>query len=161
MIHFLIISTSILFCGYLHGSEIEGVVRALGSAANAQIFLTQNRKKGEAVCQNATSKLIGRLVGMTIKGQGQWQGENQRKCFSLESFEVTKVSSGRQAWVGVLQHKNGSFYLKQGDGVSHDLGSIPDGLKSMIGEKVILDRKIIGSQTSNWRIVTFSRYPTK
>lgn len=145
--------------------EMSGVVKVVGSAINAQIMLTEaGEEKGPVVCANDVGKKVKRLGAMTVKASGAWRLDKKgdKSCFEATEFAVLKTSSGRDALVGTLSHKDGSYVVTGADGKAHVLEDIPGGLKKLDGEKVILDIKPISTPSTKgevFKVVTYAAHP--
>lgn len=144
-------------------AEIEGVVRVVGPAATAEVLLDPGSgNTGPTVCTSDLSKRIGKLTNYTVKVKGQWRlHKGKKRCVVADDFAVTRAPSGRDAVIGILSEQNGSFALAAGDGKTHALANVPDGLKKLTGKKVILDLKSTDNPTvkDEFKIVIYAEFP--
>lgn len=145
--------------------ELAGVVKVTGSGITAQTMVSPvGEEKGPEVCGNDVGKKIRRLGAMTLKVTGDWKVKKNgdKGCFNATEFKVLKTSSGRDAVVGTLAQKNGSFVVTGSDGHTHVLDDVTGGLKKLEGQKVILDIKPINSPTAKepvYKVVTYAAHP--
>jgi hypothetical protein len=145
--------------------EIEGLVKSSGSAASAYTLISVGEaEKGDRLCSGDASKSIRRLGGMTVKVSGDWKldQKGEKDCFEPTDFSVQKVSSGRDAIVGILSKKDGGYIVAGSDGQIRVLGSVSSGLKKLDGQKVILDLKALNSPASKetvYKVVTYAAHP--
>ncbi len=143
-----------------------GVVRMLGSSHNMTATLTQRKPviKNTPICRDEIGKKIGRLGGMTVEVEGKWKDSGLTpggRCFSADSFVITKVTSGRKPLVGVLSQKEFEFVVTTDDGKVHNLRKVSSGLKDLVGKKVIIDVKpLTGPKEGKvYKVVSYSAYP--
>ena len=145
--------------------ELVGVVRAVGSAMNAETMLAPSKaNKGPALCPSTIEKRIRHLGGLTVKAQGHWQldAKGVQKCFEATDFTVTLTSSGRPAIVGKLTKKAGVYQLTGDDGRVMSLVEAPSGLRRMDGQRVILDLKPMSGPAAkdvSYKVVTYAAFP--
>jgi len=144
---------------------LEGVVRAVGSAMNAETMLAPSKaNKGPVLCPSALEKRIRHLGGSTVKAQGSWKlnSKGEQKCFEATDFTVTLTSSGRPAIVGKLTKKDGVYQLTEDGGRVMSLAEAPGGLRRMDGQRVILDLKPMSGPEAKdvtYKVVTYAAFP--
>ena len=155
----------VFFSPQAFAEDFEGIVRLVGSAYSATTTLTDaSGKQAVNFCTDDESRRLSRLTGMTVKASGDWQEatKNKVRCVKLTAFEVLKASSGRDAVVGVLSQEGADFAVTTGDGSKRKLSRVPKGLRKMLGKKVIIDVKPMGSpstKSESWKVVTYAPYP--
>lgn len=160
-ISFLAATTSVVALA----EDVEGLVKAAGSAATARTFLTPDGSEtGTQLCSGDIAKGLRRLGGMTVKVSGDWKMDKkgEKSCFEPTEFAILKVTSGREAIVGMLSQKDGAYVVTGPDGKVHALGDVPGGLKKLDGQKVILDIKPLNSPTAKeaaFKVVTYAAHP--
>ena len=144
-------------------SEIEGLVRVKGTSYTVKVHLTEkDNYKGHLLCSGEKARRIAKLSALTVKASGTWKSEGTKRCFAVASFTVTKMASGRLAVVGLLEKSVNVFQINADHGTSYRFDSVPDGLREMVGQRVILDVKTLGSRTNaepSQRIVSYAKYP--
>ena len=143
--------------------EIEGLVRVKGTSYTVKVQLTKKDEyKGHLLCSGETTRRIAKLSSFLVKASGAWTREGKAKCFSVANFTVTKTASGRLAVVGTIEKTQNLFQINADHGVSYRFDNIPEGLRELVGHRVILDVKTLGSRTDSepsHRIVSYAKYP--
>ena len=106
-------------------------------------------KEGPKLCASDLEMSIRHLTGLTVRVTGQWRlsKAGDKECFEAQDFTILSCSSGRSPVVGLLVREGDYFKVIRVDGSEVQLKDLPDGLKSMIGRKVILDIKAMSSTT--------------
>lgn len=161
----LVAGTLALGAAPASADELSGAVITFGWSLNTTVRLNQpNEKNGPKLCMNDLAKRIRKLSAMTVKVTGEWtkddKGEN--KCFEATDFTVQKTSSGRDAIVGTLSEKSGSYQVTGDDGKVMTLGEVTGGLKKLAGQKVILDLKAMdnpAAKEATYKVVTYAAFP--
>lgn len=153
-----------MFCGTpVFAEDVEGVVKVMGSALARKVMINASDNAKYRLCDNEVAKKVSRLTGMTVRVSGDWQvRKNENYCLTANLFAVKKVSSGRDALVGVLVHTDDGYEVKSDGGKVHVFRQVPDGLKKLVDKKVIIDMKPMNSpaaQGSSYSVVTYSLYP--
>ncbi|MEZ4743598.1 MAG: hypothetical protein R3B45_14330 [Bdellovibrionota bacterium] len=150
--------------------NIEGHIKVVGSAYNARSVLIKEEdgnKQQYNFCKDSISKKIGQLSGMMLTVKGHWKeykgkaSKKSKKCFLAQSFQIKEMSSGRKPLVGILNKDASHYSLTDEDGSAHRLDKLTDGLKKLVGKKVIIDVKMLGNGTggSSYRVVSYALYP--
>ena len=132
----------------VHAEEIAGAVRLFGSALQSQTLVVSAQEQAEIrLCPSETEQRIRHLTDLRVVVTGTWQltKQGERDCFVPKAFSVTKVASGRDAIVGVLSRQGDYYAVKADDGRETKLMTVPDGLRSLVGQRVILDVRSMGS----------------
>ncbi|MBM4251074.1 MAG: hypothetical protein FJ146_03825 [Deltaproteobacteria bacterium] len=120
--------------------QMQGLVRVTGNPPFKQVTITKPREfSGVPLCPGDKAKRIMNLESLVVKIYGGEKTVGATKCFEMGSFTVLKTPAGNTAVVGQLQQKEGVFFLLADDGRTLPLSDVPDGLRSMIGKKVVLD----------------------
>lgn len=153
-----------MFCGApVFAEGVEGVVKVVGSALARKVMINTTDGAKYRLCDNDIAKKVSRLTGMTVQVSGDWQLRNEEKyCLTANVFSVKKVSSGRDALVGILVHTDGGYEVKGDSGKVHVFSQVPDGLKKLVDKKVIIDMKPMNTpaaQGTAYSVVTYSLYP--
>ena len=150
----------------LRGDTLEGVVQVVGARVNAKVLLTSPKEpNGPHLCPGEIAKRVRKIPSMTVKAEGKWvNNDNQEKrCFHADSFIVTKGSSGRPVYVGILEKSQVEFVLKRDGGLPKiSLVEVPEGLKKMVGKRVVLDLKELDIPTARvpaQRVVFYAEHP--
>ena len=143
--------------------DVEGVVKVVGSSLSRKVMINASDDAKHRLCDNEVAKRVSRLTGMTVRVSGDWKMRKEEKfCITGTDFAVKKVSSGRDALVGVLSQTSDGYEVKSEDGKAHVFTQVPDGLKKLVGKKVIIDMKPMNSPTSQgatYSVVTYSPFP--
>ena len=163
---FLAVSAAFFWSAAVRADDVEGVARFVGSSVQSKLILEPADKSPYlTVCRGDIAKRIGRLSGMTFRVSGAWQldKDGSKRCLEASSFVVTKMTNGRDAVVGVLSDKGGQFQVTSDDGKANMLADAPDGLKKLVGKKVILDLRTIESPSatreSASKVVSYAEFP--
>ena len=123
--------------------EVQGLVRITGNAAAQTVMVTPPGEfKGPEICRGDGAARVSHLESMVVKVTGDWKNPPDviNKCLEPKDIDVQKTTLGHDATVGQLvADKSGSYAVKGTDGKTTPLGEIPDGLKKLVGKKVILD----------------------
>jgi hypothetical protein len=145
-----------------NAEPIEGVVRLVGSGANATTVIS-DPKGVELVtlCKGKPAEQLAAIAGMTVAADvaGNQVAAN---CRQLTSFSVIKTGSGRPAFVGTLKETKEGFALDSDDGQSRPLQTVPKGLRKLIGKKVIVDLRSMSSpalKNESWKVVSYAPFP--
>jgi hypothetical protein len=159
--HWLSLGALLLAAAPALAEDVTGIVRVVGSSINSEVLVGDG---GPNLCRNDVAKRMRRLTAMTATVSGDWQTKpnGDKKCFAATGFTVTKVSSGRDAVVGKLEQRSGAYVVTTDDGKAHALASAPDGLKKLVGQKVILDLKGMDSpaaKEATFNVVTYAAFP--
>ena len=75
---------------------------------------------------------------------------------------MVKATSGRDAFVGTLSEQDGNYVVTGGDGKAQRLLSVPEGLRKLSGQKVILDLKSMeapSAKDASSSVVTYAAFP--
>lgn len=161
----LLVTGALLFAPAALGESLEGVVRTVGSALNQKVLVTPGSDfSGPQLCRDEEAKKISRLTSFTVKVDGAWKmtKEGKQDCFDAATYTVTKTLNGRPALVGVLSKEGSGFVVTATDGSKHPLTEVPEGMKSMVGKKVILDLKPMDNpalKEAASKVVTYSEMP--
>ena len=129
--------------------QVQGLIRVSGTAAAKQVAITKETEfSGTNLCPGDKSKRLIALESMIVKVWGNTREQNGGKCFEVGSFSVLKTPAGREAIIGTLTEHDGVLQIATDDGRSLRLVSVPDGLKALSGQKVIVDLKSVEATES-------------
>jgi hypothetical protein len=151
--------------GSIATKKISGVVKTLGSAINAKVYLVESGEKEtkQPLCRDALAKRVGKLGGMTVEVMGDWRGDRSKSgCFVGSDFKIVRNASGREPMVGVLNKGESGWRLKSEANLEKLLADVPPGLAKLEGKLVIIDVKpmdVAGSKERAWRVVTYAEFP--
>lgn len=150
-------------------NELEGPVSMVGSAPNARPVLDMGDAKSQTnVCPGPQQDLLRKFSGTFVKLSGAWSTNKvtKEKCFEVSSVQVTQITKGRPAMVGLLKKDDTKFVIEADDGKKYILESPTKGVKELAGKRVITDL-VPASQTSEmktaeqtWKVVSYMEYPT-
>ncbi len=157
-----ILSGSITFAQ--SSESVEGVVQVVGARVNAKILLTAPKENsGPNLCAGDLAKRVKKVPAMTVKVIGTWKNEGDKRCFQGDSFTITKGTSGRPAFTGILEKNASQFILKRESGAGDiALYEVPEGMKKLQGKRVVLDLKELDNPTSKspaQRVVFYAEHP--
>ena len=139
--------------GVALGEAVEGVVQIQGSALKSITFVASgvssgDKKEGPRLCSSAEEQRIRHLTDLTVRVNGEWRvaKTGEKECFDARDYTVLKASSGREALTGMLSRSETGYVLESADGRRLVFQDIPDGLKGLVGSKVVVDVKSIASR---------------
>ena len=161
----LVLAAALTGASAARAEEASGRVRVVGPAISVEVVLApEGGNDGPNLCRTDLAKRLRHLAAMTVKVTGEWQlkKDGSKRCFDAADFTVVKATSGRDAVVGLLSEKGGNFVVTGDDGKEQRLLSVPDGLRKLSGQKVILDLKAMESPTAkdaSSSVVTYAAYP--
>ena len=147
------------------GETLEGIVHVAGNALSTEVLLTEKGSyKGPNLCRTAEAKRIGQIAGMRVRVGGSWQlrSDGSKRCFEPQSFKVLRTTRGQKPVVGVLSKHKGSYVITEAAGKVHRFSQIPEGLKRLTGEKVILEVSPLNHPASNEaaaQVVSYTPFP--
>ncbi len=141
--------------------QMQGLVRVTGNAPFKQVTLTKPSEfVGTMLCPGDKAKRIMNLESLVVKVWGNPKEIGAVKCFDIGSFTALKTPAGNDAIVGSLQEKEGAVVLIAEDGRTMKLANVPDGLRNMLGKKVVIDVKPQSTLTSGpFQAVYYAEFP--
>lgn len=160
--HFVI---SIFFLSMLSSvamaDQLQGLVRVTGNPPFKQVTITKPSEfVGMSLCPGDKAKRIMNLESLVVKIYGAEKSLGTSKCFDIGSFTVLKTPAGNDAVVGTLLEKEGGIQLLVEDGRTVTLANVPNGLRRMIGKKVVVDIKPEATLTSGvFQAVYYTEFP--
>jgi hypothetical protein len=158
----IFLSLVVTFFSWAGAEPIEGVVRLVGSGANATTVISDSKGvELVSLCKGKSAEQLASIAGMTVAAEvdGSQVAAN---CRQLTSFSVVKTGSGRPAFVGTLKETKEGFALDSDDGQSRPLQTVPKGLRKLIGKKVIVDLRSMSSpalKNESWKVVSYAPFP--
>ena len=154
------------FATPLQAEVLTGTVYVTGSALRTATHIdVDHRGDGPRLCPCDLDNRIRRLGDLKVQVVGTWQllKDGVRDCFAPKSYRVIAMVGGRDAAVGKLStNADGTYTLTAADGALVSLVDLPQHLREMMGEQVILDLKPMGNpavKEVNRVVVSYRHYP--
>lgn len=145
--------------------DAEGLVRVSGSGLNTETVLTPEKEfQGTKLCGSDLERRMHHLAALVVHVTGDWQlnRRGEKRCLDVKDFKVLRMTSGRDAVIGMFSTKDGAFLVTGDDGKAITLKDVPDGMKKLDGQKIIVDLKPVENpvaKETSQVVVTYQPFP--